>query len=247
MSRIRTIKPDFFKHEDLFDAEHESGLPLRLAFAGLWTCCDREGRFEWRPRALKTDILPYDDIDFSKVMDALADRGFVVRYEVDGKPYGFVPSFTHHQIINNRESESKLPPPPVPDAPSDAGCDAFSDACATRHGNYNGEREGEGESNSEANASGASAPQPGDPVKELFDAGVRVLGACDVAAPKARTMIGKWRKQHPGQDGEILSAIMDCGRAGAVDPIPWIEARLRPKPSSDLDALFARALPEIPQ
>jgi hypothetical protein len=30
MSRIRTIKPDFFTHEDLFDAEQESGLPLRL-------------------------------------------------------------------------------------------------------------------------------------------------------------------------------------------------------------------------
>ena len=58
--RIRTVKPEFFQHEGLFDLEQFSGLPIRVAFAGLWTCCDREGRFKWRSRQLKTDILPYD-------------------------------------------------------------------------------------------------------------------------------------------------------------------------------------------
>jgi hypothetical protein len=72
MGRIRTIKPEFFKHSGLFDGERETGLPLRLGFAGLWTCCDREGRFKWRPRELKLDALPYDECDFSLVLDALA-------------------------------------------------------------------------------------------------------------------------------------------------------------------------------
>lgn len=112
MARIRTIKPEFFKHETLFDAEQETGLPLRLAFAGLWTVCDREGRFEWRPRAIKTDAMPYDDVDFSRVLDALTTRGFVVRYRVDGKEFGHVPGFSRHQVINGRETDSKLPPPP---------------------------------------------------------------------------------------------------------------------------------------
>ncbi|GAA4169527.1 hypothetical protein [Shinella granuli] len=80
MARIRTIKPEFFKHEGIFDAEQETGLPLRLAFAGLWTQCDREGRFAWRPRQLKVDILPYDELDFLRVLDALATRGFIVKY-----------------------------------------------------------------------------------------------------------------------------------------------------------------------
>ena len=57
MARIRTIKPEFFRHEALFEAEHRAGLPLRLAFAGLWTAADREGRFKWRPRQLKLDVL----------------------------------------------------------------------------------------------------------------------------------------------------------------------------------------------
>src|ERR1035438_7461939 len=77
MQRIRTVKPEFFQHEGLFDLEMQVGLPVRLAFVGLWTCCDREGRFPWRPRKLKTDILPYDDLDFAAVLDALAGGGFL--------------------------------------------------------------------------------------------------------------------------------------------------------------------------
>jgi hypothetical protein len=111
MSRIRTIKPDFFRHECLYEAERETGLPLRVAYAGLWTVADREGRFRWRPRELKLDVLPYDDLDFSRVLDALATRGFVVSYEVDGQRYGVVPSFTKHQVVNNRERPSALPAP----------------------------------------------------------------------------------------------------------------------------------------
>ena len=113
MPRIRTVKPEFFLHEDLFDAERETGLPLRLAFIGLWTACDREGRFKWRPRTLKSQVMPHDDIDFSRVLDALGTRGFVVKYASEGVEVGWIPSFTRHQVINNRESASSLPPPPL--------------------------------------------------------------------------------------------------------------------------------------
>jgi hypothetical protein len=64
MARIRTVKPELFRHDSLFEAEQECQLPLRLAFIGLFTCCDREGRFRWRLRQLKLDVLPYDSIDF---------------------------------------------------------------------------------------------------------------------------------------------------------------------------------------
>lgn len=112
MARIRTVKPDFFKHEELYQAEADEKLPLRLAFIGLWCVCDREGRFKWRPNQLKLDVLPYDQIDFSRVMDALATRGFIIEYTTeDGQKYGFVPTFLQHQVINNRESESLLPSP----------------------------------------------------------------------------------------------------------------------------------------
>lgn len=109
MGRIRTVKPELFRHEALFEAEQDYQLPLRLAFIGLFTCCDKEGRFRWRPRQLKLDILPYDDIDFSRVLDALATRDFLVKYEVEGEVYGYIPSWHKHQNINNKEAESNLP------------------------------------------------------------------------------------------------------------------------------------------
>jgi hypothetical protein len=111
MARIRTIKPEFFRHEELYEAEKESGLPLRVAFAGLFTVADREGRFKWKPKHLKFDVLPWDDLDFENVLINLVDYGFVVKYSVEGKDYGYIPGFTAHQVINNKESKSVLPEP----------------------------------------------------------------------------------------------------------------------------------------
>lgn len=145
MSRIRTIKPEFFRHEALYELELETGMPMRIAFAGLWTVCDREGRFKWRPRSIKLDVLPYDDIDFSRVLDALATRGFIVKYTShDGSEFGYVPSFNRHQVINNRELKSSLPDP--------SDCEQLQQvtprvphACPTRQDLDQGEGEGEGE------------------------------------------------------------------------------------------------------
>lgn len=114
MSRIRTVKPELFRHEQLFDAELESGLPLRLAFIGLFTVADCEGRFRWKPRTLKLDVLPHDVVDFAAVLNALEQHGFIKSYTVDGERYGCIPSFTKHQQIPTREAErgSSLPTPP---------------------------------------------------------------------------------------------------------------------------------------
>jgi hypothetical protein len=76
---MRMIKPEFFVHEVIAEAEHKTGLPLRLAYIGIWTQADRQGRFEWRPQRLKIAILPYHQIDFAKVIDTLAEYGFIPR------------------------------------------------------------------------------------------------------------------------------------------------------------------------
>ena len=109
--RIRTIKPEFFTHEALFDAEADFKLPLRIAFVGLWCAADREGRFRWEPRRLGVQIMPYEKTDFSRVLDALATRGFIRQYSVGDGVFGLIPSFSRHQVINNRERESELPNP----------------------------------------------------------------------------------------------------------------------------------------
>jgi hypothetical protein len=115
MGRIRTIKPELFRHEELYRLEMETRLPIRIAWAGLFTICDREGRFEWKPNIIKLDVLPFDELDFSHVLNALASRGFIVKYRSKDRPgeklYGSIPSFKLHQVINNKESASKLPDP----------------------------------------------------------------------------------------------------------------------------------------
>lgn len=111
MSRIRTIKPGFFKNAELYDAEAGTGLPLRVAYAGLWTVADREGRFKWKPREIKTDVLPYDNCDMAEVLNALASRNFIFKYKCAGEDYGYIPKFKEHQHVNPRESLSTIPSP----------------------------------------------------------------------------------------------------------------------------------------
>lgn len=111
MGRIRTVKPELFIHDELYDAEHNSGLPCRLAFIGLLTLVDREGRFHWKPRQIKAQLFPYDELEFSQVLEALKNSGFLTHYQVEGKQYGVIKSFANHQKINAKEAKSKLPAP----------------------------------------------------------------------------------------------------------------------------------------
>lgn len=143
MARIRTIKPEFFLHDELFELEQETGLPVRLAFIGLWTQCDREGRFKWRPLRLKAAILPYDDVDMSRVLHALNTRGFLVKYTNGTGEYGVIPSFKNHQVINNKESKSELPA--ISDCETiDALSGAVSNATSTREQRDSNVNQGEG-------------------------------------------------------------------------------------------------------
>jgi len=143
--RIRTIKPEFFHHEGLFEAELETNLPLRVAFAGLWCIADREGRFKWEPRRIGVQVLPYDGVDFSRVLDALATRAFVLKYRVGDACFGWIPSFLKHQVINNRESQSILPDPEGNIEQTPINTEEI-DACPTRapRDDHAGQGEGKG-------------------------------------------------------------------------------------------------------
>lgn len=108
MARIRTIKPDFFTSEDIVGLS-----PLaRLLYIATWLEADREGRMAWRPRTLKLRYLPGDTCDIDALADELLVHGLVVLYTLDGQQYACIPTFTRHQVINNRESPSVLPAPP---------------------------------------------------------------------------------------------------------------------------------------
>jgi len=111
MARQRFIKPGFFVHGELYDAEASSGLPLRIAFAGLWCQSDKRGVFRAKARELKNAVLPYDDVDMDDVLRCLHRAGFVQLYVVDGKEYGFIPTFQQHQTFHVNERPSNDPGP----------------------------------------------------------------------------------------------------------------------------------------
>lgn len=104
--RIRALKPGFFRNETLCELSSWH----RLAFAGLWCSADRDGRLEDRPKRLKADIFPYDDLDLDAILWDLAKAGFIIRYAVDGRNYIAIPKWTKHQHPRQDENASTLPP-----------------------------------------------------------------------------------------------------------------------------------------
>lgn len=118
MARIRTVKPEFFLNEELAE------IPMagRLLFIGLWTLADRRGRLEDRPKRIKAELFPYDNVDVEKLLTHLSDAGFIVRYKghayrsVENMPpraahteVGIIQivNFEKHQRITGSEAESE--------------------------------------------------------------------------------------------------------------------------------------------
>ncbi|PZF82321.1 hypothetical protein C1I99_31600, partial [Micromonospora deserti] len=109
MPRIRTIKPSFFKSEDV------SVLPFRarLTWIGLWTHCDDQGRTKDNARLIKGDVWPLDDVslrDIEEDLAVLAANGRIIRYEVAGVRYLEVVNWHDHQKIS-KPSPSRIPGP----------------------------------------------------------------------------------------------------------------------------------------
>ena len=115
MARIRTIKPDFFRHELLQDLQqrHPQECPM-LVFAGLFGHCDKQGVFPWRPKQLKLDILPFMPFEMAGTLEILCEHDLVRVFDSGGERYGFIPTFPKHQQIGGKESTSpaKYPAPP---------------------------------------------------------------------------------------------------------------------------------------
>lgn len=107
MARARNIKPGFFKNEQLVELPYE----YRLLFAGLWTLADREGYLEDRPKRIKMEIFPGDDVSVEKGLDALEKKGLILRYTVDSAGYIHVCKFLEHQHPHHKEPPSTIPKP----------------------------------------------------------------------------------------------------------------------------------------
>lgn len=107
MARARNIKPGFFKNDQLVELAFE----YRLLFAGLWTLADREGYLEDRPKRIKMEVFPGDNVDIERGLEALAGCGLIQRYMVGESRYIHICKFLEHQNPHHKEAPSTIPKP----------------------------------------------------------------------------------------------------------------------------------------
>lgn len=112
--RIRTVKPEFWRSDDI------AALPIedRLLFVGLWSYVDDSGVGVDKIAHICADLFA-PDLErnptevFGRVtggLQKLAERGMIIRYEAEGKPFLYVTNWSNHQRID-KPSKQRYPLP----------------------------------------------------------------------------------------------------------------------------------------
>ena len=108
--RIRTIKPEFWRSEDIAALSIED----RLLFIGLWSYVEDNGVGRDEPQLIQCDLFPLDTFTEASVrthggLMRLSQQGLITRYEgPDGRKYLQVNAWDKHQKIN-RPSKPRFP------------------------------------------------------------------------------------------------------------------------------------------
>lgn len=108
MARIRTIKPEFWKHEDLSELAPET----HMLAAALLNYADDEGYFNANPKLIQAECCPLreDSTNVRRSIEALSKIGYIRLFEgSDGKSYGHIVTFLDHQRVD-RAKPSKIKP-----------------------------------------------------------------------------------------------------------------------------------------
>lgn len=110
--RIRSIKPEFWRSQDVADLPRE----VRLLWIGLWSYVDDNGVGVDDFRVIAAELFALDDPVEARefVRDGLAtlSRGFqIARYVVDGRSYLRINGWDEHQKIDH-PGKSRFPLPP---------------------------------------------------------------------------------------------------------------------------------------
>jgi len=116
MPRIRSIKPDYWDHEQL----GRLSTLARLTFVGMWNWCDDEGVVRADPDWLWGRLHSYAPNSVKarwkpalRELEAVEDdRGHILhRYEVGGAAYYWIPGLKRQQYIQ-KPQPAKYPTPP---------------------------------------------------------------------------------------------------------------------------------------
>jgi hypothetical protein len=105
VARIRSVHPGLWTDEAFVGTS-----PLaRLLLIGIWTECDDQGAFEWKPLTLKMRLLPLDVADMVALLGELTGNRLVARYSVGGKDYGAVRNFGLFQRPKKPQNKHPMP------------------------------------------------------------------------------------------------------------------------------------------
>lgn len=207
--RIRTVKPEFWRSDDV------DALPLedRLLFIGLWMIADDDGRAAYKPTAIMADLFAGDmerdlPATYDRVVSGLKrleNGGLIVRYEAQGRAYFWIPTFTEHQVIN-RPSASRLPPPPEPPTSGNTPDGALMEEDVATHGVVSGHsrlkgKEGKGKEGVSRSGDLALLPPPTERPKRRRP-----------AAQTEDPHFDEWYKIYPRHDAR-LDAVRAYNRA----------------------------------
>lgn len=219
MSRIRTIKPEFWRHEDL------SALPesTHMLAAALLNYADDEGFFRANPLLIKAECSPLREpsVSIQTSLNSLLEIGFLTLWKgSDGKSYGEIVKFKEHQVVN-RPTPSKIKELwTVLEQSVNTHGGLTEASVAERKGREREkEKEKEEEEGSEPKGSGAAAPAGLSPEAEAYRLGKQVLG------PSGGGLVTKLR-EHFGGDWLSVTDILRQA-AGKGDPKAWIAGVLR--------------------
>ena len=99
MSRIRTIKPEFWSSGQIMDCS-----PLaRLLFIGLWNYCDDAGIHPASIKRIKAEVFPSDNFSMNDIrqwVDELIQTRLIFEYILDEEAYWIVTGWKKHQRID---------------------------------------------------------------------------------------------------------------------------------------------------
>ena len=225
MARSRNIKPGFFTNEDLVELDFAT----RLLFAGLWTVADREGRLQDRPKKIKIDVFPADNVDVDAMLTALHNGKFIIRYEVDGSKFIQISNWSKHQNPHHTEKASDIPgidgaltvkqPLETRESPKQDGGNLADSLLLIPDSLIP-----DSKIPSVAKATGDKSPLTPDEI--IFGYGVPLLTNAGTSDKQARSFLGGLRKSHG--DDALVDALRECIRAKPLQPLEWMAKILPP-------------------
>lgn len=182
---------------------------------------DDNGRFDVDAAEIAY-FLRADEDDVGAVLSALAASGHVdADHVVKWGDRQFQSDKSNARVASYRERKRA-------EKRRSNGVEGECNADVTLHGRDGNAPETETETEvSVANATGAAAPPepPLDPVKVMFDAGIRLFGLEGKPERSARSLLGKWRGQYGPE--AVIAALGAAQREGAIDLTAFMERCLR--------------------